>query len=142
MISVLVYAYIRLMRKRRYPMQHNLGFVTLCQTAAKQVKEISIAQVKTLMDNSKLPLFIDVREDNEWQVDHLPFAIHVGRGILERDIETLVPNKQTPIILYCGGGYRSILATESLQKMGYSQVMSMRGGYRGWKEAGYPLITE
>jgi rhodanese-related sulfurtransferase len=123
-------------------MQHNPGFVLLCQTAAKHVKEISIGQVKTLIDTNKLPLFIDVREDNEWQVDHIPFAIHLGRGIIERDIETLVPNKQTPIILYCGGGYRSILAAESLQKMGYNQVMSMSGGYRGWKQAGYPLIIE
>ncbi|MCO6523932.1 MAG: hypothetical protein J6562_02775 [Candidatus Schmidhempelia sp.] len=123
-------------------MQHNPGFVTLCQTAATQVKEISIEQVKTLIDTNKLPLFIDIREDNEWQIGHIPLAIHLGRGIIERDIETLVPNKQTSIILYCGGGYRSILAAESLQKMGYGQVMSMRGGYRAWKEAGYPLIIE
>ncbi|RKS87402.1 rhodanese-related sulfurtransferase [Orbus hercynius] len=123
-------------------MQHNPAFEQLCSTAQKHVKEITIDEVKHLMDSQQLPLFIDVREDNEWLNNHLPYAKHLGRGVIERDIETLVPNKQTTMILYCGGGYRSVLAAESLQKMGYSNVLSMAGGYRGWKEAGYPLVNE
>lgn len=123
-------------------MKHNPGFETLCELARQHVKEITVQEVKSLMDKGQLPLFIDVREDKEWQENHLPLAKHLGRGIIERDIETNVPDKSTPIILYCGGGYRSILAAESLQKMGYKNVISMDGGFRGWKEAGYPLVKE
>jgi rhodanese-related sulfurtransferase len=121
-------------------MKHNPGFETLCEEARQTIGEVSVAEVKKSMDERSLPLFIDVREDGEWSKDHIPEAIHIGRGILERDIETAVPDKSTPIILYCGGGYRSALAAESLLKMGYRQVLSMAGGYRAWKEAGYPLI--
>ncbi|WP_392551531.1 rhodanese-like domain-containing protein [Orbus wheelerorum] len=123
-------------------MQHNPSFEKLCESARENVKEIDIVQVNHLMQNNQMPLFIDVREDSEWQNDHLPHAKHIGRGIIERDIETLVPDKNTTIILYCGGGYRSILAAESLQKMGYKNVISMAGGYRGWKEHGYSLVKD
>lgn len=123
-------------------MKHNPGFEKLCETSRSAIKEISISDVKALMDENKLPLLIDVREDHEWNKDRLPYAKHIGRGILERDIETVVPDKTTPIIAYCGGGYRSALAAESLHKMGYTNVLSMAGGYRGWKEAGYPLVSE
>lgn len=123
-------------------MAHNPGFEALCEQVRQSVKETSVAEVKALMDKQQLPLFIDVREDHEWHKDHLPQAKHLGRGIIERDIETLVPDKNTPMILYCGGGYRSVLAAESLQKMGYTHVTSMDGGYRGWKEAGYPRVND
>lgn len=122
-------------------MKHNPAFEQLCEVARKNIKETAITEVKKLMDTNQLPLLIDVREDHEWQKDHLPQAKHIGRGIIERDIETVVPDKTTTIILYCGGGYRSVLAAENLAKMGYHNVISMAGGYRGWKEAGYPLIT-
>lgn len=123
-----------------FVMKHNPGFEALCESIRPHVKELSVNDVKQLMDNNTLPLLIDVREDSEWQNDHLPLATHLGRGIIERDIESVCPDKNTPMILYCGGGYRSVLAAESLQKMGYTQVISMDGGYRGWKEANYPLV--
>lgn len=119
--------------------KHNPGFEQLCEAARKNVDEISIQQVKAMIDSGTAPLVLDVREESEWNKDHLPGAQHLGRGVLERDIETRVPDKTTPVILYCGGGYRSALAAESIQKMGYSQVLSMDGGYRAWNEANYPL---
>jgi len=94
-------------------MQHNPAFEKLCEIARKNIKEIDIIQVNHLMQANQLPLFIDVREDNEWQNDHLPNAKHMGRGIIERDIETVVPDKDLTIILYCGGGYRSIARSHS-----------------------------
>ncbi len=119
--------------------KHNPGFEQLCEAARKNVDEISIGQVKAMIDSGTAPLVLDVREESEWNKDHIPGAQHLGRGVLERDIETRVPDKTTPIILYCGGGYRSALAAESIQKMGYSQVLSMDGGYRAWNEVNYPL---
>ena len=119
--------------------KHNPGFEQLCEAARKNVDEISIGQVKAMIDSGTAPLVLDVREESEWNKDHIPGAQHLGRGVLERDIETRVPDKTTPIILYCGGGYRSALAAESIQKMGYSQVLSMDGGSRAWNEANYPL---
>lgn len=121
-------------------MQTNLSFKAICQSARQQVKELSVYDVKALMDSLSLPLFIDVREDSEWLNGHLPQAKHIGRGIIERDIENVVPDKNTPIILYCGGGDRSALAAQSLQTMGYTNVISMDGGYRVWKEANFPIV--
>ena len=86
-------------------------------------------------------LLLDVREESEFARDHLPGAIHMGKGVIERDIEQKVPDPNTPLILYCGGGFRSALAADNLQKMGYTQVLSMDGGIRGWREKGYPLTT-
>lgn len=123
-------------------MQTNLSFKAICQSARKQVKELSVYDVKALMDSLSLPLFIDVREDSEWLNGHLPQAKHIGRGIIERDIENVVPDKNTPIILYCGGGDRSALAAQSLQTMGYTNVISMDGGYRVWKEANFPIVQD
>ena len=91
------------------------------------------------MDRGERFHFIDVREDNEFAVDHAKGALHLGRGILERDIETVIPDKHADIVLYCGGGYRSALAAENLMKMGYASVASMDGGIRAWREAGYPM---
>ncbi len=123
-------------------MKHNPAFEALCEAARKNVTEISIADVKQQIDDGTLPLLLDVREESEWHKHHLPKAQYLGRGVLERDIETQVTDKSTPMILYCGGGYRSALAAESLQKMGYTAVLSMAGGFRGWLDANYPVVTE
>ena len=120
-------------------MKHNPGFVKLVEQAKQRIKECSIAEVKAKLDRGEPFHFIDVREDHEFAKDHARGARHLGRGILERDIETEIPDKQAEIILYCGGGFRSALATDSLQQMGYSNVRSMEGGIRAWREAGYPL---
>lgn len=120
--------------------KHNAAFQALCEAARQNVSEISVDEVQQQIDDGTLPLLLDVREESEWNKDHLPGAKHLGRGILERDIETLVPDMTTPIVVYCGGGYRSALAAESLQKMGYVEVQSMAGGYRGWCDAGYTLV--
>jgi rhodanese-related sulfurtransferase len=120
-------------------MTHNPEFLKLVEEAKKQVQECTIAEVKAKLDRGERFHFIDVREDHEFAKDHAKGAVHLGRGILERDIETVIPEKTAEIVLYCGGGYRSALAAQSLQRMGYTNVSSMDGGIRGWREAGYPL---
>jgi len=98
--------------------------------------------VKRRSDAGEKFLLVDVREDNEWAKGHLPGAVHLGRGIIERDIEQRVPDTNAKLILYCGGGFRSALAAENLQKMGYSNVESMDGGWKGWLEAGLPIAKD
>jgi len=120
-------------------MKHNPGFLKLVEDVKKRVKECTVAEVKAKLDRGESFHFIDVREDHEYAKDHAKGARHLGRGILERDIETAIPDKNAPIILYCGGGFRSALATGSLQQMGYRDVISMDGGIRAWREAGYPV---
>lgn len=120
-------------------MKHNPGFVKLVEDARRRIRECTVGDVKMKLDRGERFHFIDVREDNEFAVDHAKSALHLGRGILERDIETVIPDKRAEIVLYCGGGYRSALAAESLQKMGYANVASMDGGIRAWREAGYPI---
>jgi rhodanese-related sulfurtransferase len=120
-------------------MKHSPGFLALVSESKKQVKECSIADVKARLDRGERFHFIDVREDGEFAQDHARGARHIGRGVLERDVESLIPDKTAPIVLYCGGGFRSALAAESLQKMGYSNVISMDGGMRAWREAGYAV---
>ncbi|HEY3197782.1 MAG TPA: rhodanese-like domain-containing protein [Nitrospirales bacterium] len=120
-------------------MEHNPAFLKLVEQAKRQVREATIADVKTMLETGKPFHFIDVREDHEFAKDHAKGAIHMGRGILERDIESKVPSKGAEIVLYCGGGFRSALAAESLGRMGYTNVASMAGGIRAWREAGYPL---
>ena len=120
-------------------MRHNPGFLKLVEQAKQRVQECSVADVKGKLDSGGKFHFIDVREDNEYEKDHAKGAVHVGRGIIERDIESLIPDKEASIILYCGGGYRSVLAADSLQQMGYRHVISMDGGIRAWREANYPL---
>jgi rhodanese-related sulfurtransferase len=122
--------------------QHTPRFLQIVNDAKSRVREVSIEDVKTKLDNNEDFLLIDVREDNEWAKDHLPKAIHIGRGIIERDIERCVPKLDTPMILYCGGGFRSALAADNLQKMGYTNAISMDGGIRGWREKGYPLVKD
>lgn len=120
-------------------MTHHPGFLKLVEQAKRKVRECSVAETKARLDRPEPVHFLDVREDHEYAKDHAKGARHLGRGILERDIEGLVPDKEAEIILYCGGGYRSALAAESLQQMGYARVTSMVGGIKAWREAGYPL---
>lgn len=120
-------------------MKHNQGFLKLVDAARARVKECSIGDAKQRLDRGEVSHFLDVREDHEFAKDHAKGARHVGKGILERDIETLVPDKQAPILLYCGGGFRSALAADALQQMGYTNVTSMDGGIKAWREAGYPM---
>jgi rhodanese-related sulfurtransferase len=120
-------------------MKHNPGFLKLVERAKRAIKECTITEVKTRLDRREPFHFIDVREDEEFAKDHARGARHIGRGVLERDIESLIPDKQADIVLYCGGGYRSALAAESLSHMGYTHVRSMDGGIRAWREAGYPI---
>src|SRR5499425_1230994 len=119
-------------------MKHSPQFLKLVNDAKTRVKETNVADVKRRIDAGEKFLLVDVREDNEWANGHLPGAVHMGRGIIERDIETAVPDSSTKMILYCGGGFRSALVADNLQKMGYTDVESMDGGWRGWNEAGLP----
>lgn len=120
-------------------MKHNPGFLKLVDRARARVKECTVAEAKTRLDGGEVVHFLDIREDHEFSKDHAKGARHLGKGIIERDIETLIPDKQAPIILYCGGGYRSVLAADALQQMGYTAVVSMDGGIKAWRDAGYPM---
>ncbi|HKT35681.1 MAG TPA: rhodanese-like domain-containing protein [Nitrospira sp.] len=120
-------------------MKHSPGFLKLVNAARARVKECSIAEAKARLDRGDVAHFLDVREDHEFAKDHAKGARHIGKGIIERDIETLVPDKHAAIVLYCGGGYRSALAADALTQMGYTNVTSMDGGIRAWREAGYPM---
>lgn len=120
-------------------MKHNPGFLQLVDDVRKRIKECSVAEAKARLDRGELLHLLDVREDHEFAKDRAKGARHLGKGILERDIETVVPDKEASIILYCGGGYRSVLAADALQRMGYTNVVSMDGGIRAWRDAGYPL---
>lgn len=120
-------------------MKHNPGFLKIVEEARQAIRECTVADVKAKLDRGERFYFVDVREDNEFAVDHAKGALHLGRGILERDIETVIPDKHAEIVLYCGGGYRSALAAENLSKMGYTNVTSMDGGIRVWREAGYSI---
>lgn len=120
-------------------MKHAAGFLNLVNDAKTRVKETHVAEVKKRLDAGGQFVLVDTREDNEWARGHLPGAIHLCKGIIERDIEATVPDKAAEIILYCGGGFRSALAADNLQKMGYTNVVSMDGGWRGWTESGYPI---
>lgn len=121
--------------------QHGTRFVALVNAARTQVQECTVDDVYRRQQQGESFLLFDVREDHEWAKGHLPQAQHLGKGIIERDIEERVPDVDTEIVLYCGGGYRSALAAENLSKMGYRKVISMDGGFRGWKEAGHQIET-
>jgi rhodanese-related sulfurtransferase len=123
-------------------MAHAPQFLKLVNEAKKKIKETNVADLKRRMDAGEKFLLVDTREDHEWTNGHLPGAIHMGRGVIERDIELKVPDTKTKIILYCGGGFRSALVAENLQKMGYHHVESMDGGWRGWLEAGLPIAKD
>jgi rhodanese-related sulfurtransferase len=119
-------------------MAHAAKFLSLVNDAKKRVKETNVADVKRRMDAGEKFVLVDVREESEWAQGHLPGAIHLGKGIIERDVEQCVPDAGTKVILYCGGGFRSALAADNLQKMGYTNVESMDGGWKGWIGAGLP----
>jgi rhodanese-related sulfurtransferase len=119
--------------------KHNPGFLKLVDEARARVKECTVAEAKARLDRGEVLYFLDVREDAEFARDHAKGARHLGKGIIERDVETYIPNKEEAILLYCGGGYRSILVADALQRMGYVNVVSMDGGIKGWRDAGYPI---
>jgi rhodanese-related sulfurtransferase len=123
-------------------MEHSEGFLKLVEEARRRIHEISVEQARERLEAGEGARLIDVREDNEWEAGHAAGAEHLGKGVIERDIERLVPEKSTELILYCGGGYRSALAAETLQRMGYYDVSSMAGGWRAWTEAGAPVEGE
>lgn len=120
-------------------MQHAEGFLKLVNDAKTRIRETDVEKVKKQMDAGERFHLVDVREESEWARGRLPGAMHLGKGILERDIEKAIPDKGARIVLYCGGGFRSALSADNLQKMGYTNVESMDGGWRGWTEAGYPI---
>ncbi len=120
-------------------MAHAANFLALVNEAKKHVKETNVADVQRRMDAGEKFILVDVREESEWAAGHLPGAVHLGKGIIERDIEQRVPDTNTKLILYCGGGFRSALSADNLQKMGYTNVESMDGGWKGWLAAGLPI---
>jgi rhodanese-related sulfurtransferase len=123
-------------------MDHPEGFLKLVKDAKTRIKEADYREIKKKLDAGEKLIIVDTREDNEWARGHLPGAIHLGKGVIERDIEKTIPDKDAPIVLYCGGGYRSALAADNLQKMGYRNVVSMDGGWRGWTESGYAVVKD
>jgi len=122
--------------------QHPPRFLKLVDDAKTRVRETKVEQVKKRIDGGEKFILVDVREESEFAKDHLPGAIHLGKGIIERDIEARVPELNAEIVLYCGGGFRSALAADNLQKMGYTNVISMDGGIRDWREKRYPLTKD
>ncbi len=124
------------------PPQHSARFLKIVEDAKQRVKEVSVDDIKARLDRGDKFLLVDVREETEYAKDHLPGAIHLGKGIIERDIEERVPQLNAPLVLYCGGGYRSALAADNLQKMGYTNVLSMDGGIREWREKQFPLTSK
>lgn len=120
--------------------KHSPRFLKIVDETRQRIRETNVDEVKARLDRGESFLLVDVREESEWAKDHLPGAIHLGKGVIERDIEHRVPDTNAPIVLYCGGGFRSALAAENLQRMGYTNVLSMDGGHRGWRERGYPLV--
>jgi len=123
-------------------MEHPPKFMAICEDARTRIQETDVETVKARLDRGDDFLLIDTREDREWNKGHIPGAIHIGKGVIERDIEAKVPDTDREMILYCGGGYRSALSADNLTKMGYSRAISMDGGFRGWNVAGYEVATE
>jgi rhodanese-related sulfurtransferase len=123
-------------------MVHTEGFLKLVNDAKTRVKEVTVAETRDRLNQNPDAKLIDVREDKEWDAAHAAGAIHLGKGIIERDIETTVPDKSTELILYCGGGYRSALAGDVLQTMGYTNVFSMAGGWKAWRESDAPIESQ
>jgi rhodanese-related sulfurtransferase len=119
--------------------KHSPAFLALVTDAKQRIKETNVEEVRARQAAGDKFLFVDVREDHEWAEGHAAGAVHMGRGILERDIEVAVPDPAAPIVLYCGGGFRSALAADNLQKMGYTNVLSMDGGMRAWRAQNAPV---
>ena len=123
-------------------MHHSPRFLKIVDDARSRVKETNVEEVKSNLDRGEKFLLVDVREESEFAKDHLPGAVHLGKGVIERDIESRVPDLNTQMVLYCGGGFRSAMAADNLQKMGYTNVFSMDGGVRGWREKNFPLTRD
>lgn len=123
-------------------MKHSEGFLKLVNDAKSRIREVTVTDTQQRLEKNPNAKLVDVREDNEWQTAHAAGAIHLGKGIIERDIETQVPDHAAELILYCGGGYRSALAADALQQMGYTNVYSMAGGWKAWKDAGAAIESE
>ena len=121
---------------------HPEGFLRLVKEAKTRIKEEDFRDIKKKLDAGEPMIIVDTREDNEWARGHIPNAVHLGKGVIERDIEQKVPDPSTKLVLYCGGGFRSALVADNLQKMGYTNVESMDGGWRGWTEAGLPTVRD
>ena len=120
-------------------MKHSPGFLKLVESVKKRIRETDVHDVQRRLEAGERFYLVDVREESEWSRGHLPGAIHLSKGIIERDIEKTIANPSATIVLYCGGGFRSALVADNLQQMGYSDIPSMGGGWRGWCEAGYPV---
>jgi rhodanese-related sulfurtransferase len=118
---------------------HAAGFLAIVNDAKSRVREFSIEEYRDRVARGEKWVLVDVREDLEWRERRIPGAVHLGKGVIERDVEARFPDKSTPIVLHCGGGFRSALAADNLQKMGYTQVVSLDGGIRGWIESGLPI---
>jgi len=123
-------------------MEHAPGFLRLVEAARTRVREVSVDAVRAMQAAGDAFHLLDVREQDEWGRGHLPGARHLGKGVIERDIEAAIPDRDAHIVLYCGGGYRSALAADALRQMGYANVASMWGGWRAWTEAGLPVARD
>lgn len=121
---------------------HSPAFLSIVNDAKTRVKEADFRDIKKRLDAGEKMIVVDTREDNEWAKGHIPGAIHLGKGVIERDVETTIPDKNATLVLYCGGGFRSALAADNLQKMGYKNVISMDGGWRGWTESNFPIAKD
>jgi len=119
--------------------QHSPRFLQLVQDAKSRIRELTVDQVKAKLDRGEKFHLLDVREESEWAKDHVAGAVYLGKGVIERDVEAKYPDSNSEIVLYCGGGFRSALAADNLRKMGYTNVYSMDGGIRDWRNKGYPL---
>jgi len=122
-------------------MKHTPAFLAIVEDAKSRVKEVTTSEYAAMVASGTSNVLIDVREESEWAAGHARGAVHLGKGVIERDIETKLPDTETTLILYCGGGFRSALAGDAIQKMGYKNVLSLAGGWRAWKEAGLPIET-
>lgn len=120
-------------------MAHNPAFLKLVNESKSRVQEMDIAGYQKLRESGDPHVLVDVREDSEWAAAHAAGAVHLGKGVIERDIETKIPDKNTKLVLYCGGGFRSALAADAIQQMGYTQAISLDGGWRAWQQAGLPI---
>jgi len=123
-------------------MAHATGFLKIVNDAKSRIKEWNVHETKKRLDAGEKMVLVDVREESEWARGHVAGAVYLGKGVIERDIEQRIPDASATVVLYCGGGFRSALAADNLQKMGYKNVISMDGGWKGWVEAGYPTARD